>query len=139
MRKLGKAFAALAVAGAIAAGGSAFTASQTVVSSYAGIGTQTISGANVVNVHYDLNGPKTSVTGVSLVFAGDTTDQEVFLALDGTNPALCVNGAGTEVAGTFAAGETSYTCTVSVTTSAATNLVVVVSDDDLQTSPSVGL
>jgi hypothetical protein len=139
MRKLGKAFAALAVAGAIAAGGSAFTASQTVVSSYAGTGTQTISGANVVNVHYDLDASKANITAVSLVFAGDTTDQEVFLSLDGTNPSLCVGGGGIEVAGVFAAAQTSYTCTVSVATSAAVTLHVVVADDDLQTSPSVGL
>lgn len=138
MRKLGKAFAVIAVAGAIAAGGSAFTASQTLVTSYAGIGTQSVTGANVVNVHYDLDAPKTTVTGVSLVFTGDTTDQEVFLSLvAATNPSLCVNGVAAEVVGVFAAGETSYTCTVSVATSAASTLTVVVADDDLQTSPSV--
>ena len=136
MKKLGKAFAAIAIVGAIAATGSAFTASQTVRDSYAGIGNTSIDGANAVNVFYTLDAPKTTIEAVTLVLMTDTRDAEVSLSLvNAVNPALCVDGAAAESVGVYDAidDETTYVCTVSVATSAADNLTVVVADEDLQT------
>ena len=55
-RKTKKIVLALVVIGAVAAGGAAFTASNTVPDSVAGYGTSTVTGATADSVHYTLIG-----------------------------------------------------------------------------------
>jgi len=73
MHKSIKFFGVLAVAGLIAAGGSAYTASNTQAESQVvGYGSTTISGATAKSMVYGLNDTGTSVTSVTVVLAGDT-------------------------------------------------------------------
>lgn len=95
---------ALAVAGAVAAGGSAFTNSNTqAASQVVGYGTTTISGATVSSMDYNLNAAGDNVNSLTLVLAGDTTGSAVSVGFNGGATTSC----GT---GTFAAGATTYTC-----------------------------
>jgi hypothetical protein len=72
MRTSIKFLGALAVAGLVAAGGSAFTASNTVAAGQVvGYGSTTITGATVSSMHYTLNDTGTNVNSVTLVLAGD--------------------------------------------------------------------
>jgi hypothetical protein len=63
--------AVLVVIGAIAAGGAAFTATNTISASTAGYGTSNITGATATDVHYTLNGDGTEITTALITFTGD--------------------------------------------------------------------
>jgi hypothetical protein len=108
MKKLGKAIGALAIAGAIAAGGSAFTAANTLprTTSVHGYGQETITGVTATTVTYVLNAAKDTVTEVDLVLSGDTTGDTIKIGFNGAAPAAC-SGAGDNTAVT----STSYACT----------------------------
>ena len=96
--------AAVALAGAVAAGGSAFTNSNTqAASQVVGYGSTTISGATVSSMDYNLNASGDNVDSVTLVLAGDTTGSAVSIGFNGGATTSC----GT---GTFATGATTYTC-----------------------------
>jgi hypothetical protein len=100
------AFAATTIA-ALAAGGSAFTNSNTQqASQVVGYGSTSISGATVSSMGYNLNGPGTNVDSVTLVLAGDTTASAVSMGFNGGATTSC--GTGTFTTGT--PGSTSYTC-----------------------------
>src|SRR3954451_23276498 len=64
---------AVAVIGAIAAGGVAFTASNTVPATTAGYGTSAITGATVDSISYTTNGDGTQITDAKITFPGDFT------------------------------------------------------------------
>ena len=104
MKKLGKAFGAVAIAGAIAAGGSAFTASNSVPGpTTIGYGTQSITGVTATSITYNLNATKDKIDSVDLVLVGDTTLKNIELAWGTGTPAQCD---GTPVFTT----ETAYHC-----------------------------
>ena len=63
--------AVVVVIGAIAAGGAAFTASNTIQASTAGYGTSNITGATATDVHYTLNADGTEITTALITFTGD--------------------------------------------------------------------
>jgi hypothetical protein len=67
---------AVAVIGAIAAGGVAFTEANTVPNSVAGYKTTTVSGATVDTINYTLSADGTDITAVKLTFSSpaDLTD-----------------------------------------------------------------
>jgi hypothetical protein len=116
--------AAIAVIGALAAGGAAFTASNTVPGSIAGYGTSTISGATATSIHYVLNAAGDQITGVNLVFSDDLTANGTGTVKAGFN-----GGAATDcTVGSYTAGTgTSVTCTgFSQSTSGSTDLDVTV-------------
>jgi hypothetical protein len=69
--------AVLVVIGAIAAGGAAFTASNTIQDSVAGYGTSNITGAVATDVHYTLNGDGTQITTALITFTGDLSHDTV--------------------------------------------------------------
>jgi hypothetical protein len=73
MHKSTRFLGALAVAGIVVAGGTAFTASNTVPASVAGYGTSTISGATATALSYTLSADGTTITGAALTFTGDQT------------------------------------------------------------------
>lgn len=116
---------ALAVAGlAVVASGTAFTASNTGMpaTDTVGYGATTVSGATVNSLDYVYNTAKSTVTGVTLVLAGDTTADTVQLAFNDAAPTTCSD------AGTYSDvdTETTYDCVVSqdVATLAKTALFV---------------
>jgi hypothetical protein len=95
-------FAAASIA-ALAAGGSAFTASNTQpASQVVGYGSTTISGATVSSMAYNLNSAGDNVNSVTLVLAGDTTGSVVSIGFNGGALTSC--GTGT------VATDTTYTC-----------------------------
>jgi hypothetical protein len=77
MHKSTRFLGALAVAGIVVAGGTAFTASNTVPASVAGYGTSTISGATATALSYTLSADGTTITGAALTFTGDQTGRTV--------------------------------------------------------------
>jgi hypothetical protein len=91
---------------AAAAAGSAFTASNTFAPGatvpLTGYGTTHVTGATVKSLVYNLDGPGTNVTSVTLELAGDTSGSSVFLGFNGGTVATC--GTGT------VATDTTYTC-----------------------------
>jgi hypothetical protein len=76
-RRTKRIIGAIVVIAAIAAGGAAFTASNTVPDTVAGYGTSNITGATVTALHYTLNGDGTQITDASLTFHGDQTGNVV--------------------------------------------------------------
>ena len=95
---------ALAVAGLIAAGGSAYTNSNTMAASQVvGYGSTTISGAVVSSMTYHLNTAGDNVDSVTLVLAGDTSASGVSIGFNGAQTTSCGVGA-------FTATFTTYTC-----------------------------
>ena len=72
-RRTKRIIGAIVVIAAIAAGGAAFTASNTVPDTVAGYGTSNITGATVTALHYTLNADGTEITDASLTFQGDQT------------------------------------------------------------------
>ena len=71
MRKVTKLVAAAGLAGLIAVGGEAFTASNTVPNSIAGYGQSTVSGATITNIAYTSLGTDASKLA-SVVFTSST-------------------------------------------------------------------
>jgi hypothetical protein len=103
MRKSSKLIGALAIAGIAAAGGTAFTASNTqATSQVVGYGSTTISGATVNSMTYNLSPTGDNVNSVTLVLAGDTTGSAVSIGFNGAQTTSC----GTGVLST----DTTYTC-----------------------------
>jgi hypothetical protein len=108
MHKSNKYVGALAIAGIVAAGGTAFTASNTMAASQVvGYGSTSISGATVSSLTYNLNGSGDNVDSVTLVLAGDTTASTVALGFNGAATTAC--GAGT-LDNPTTPTSTTYTC-----------------------------
>ena len=78
-------FAAVAVAGIAAAGGTAFTASNTVADSVAGYGTSTVSGATVTDVSHTLSVDGIKITASTVTFDVAQTGRTVRAGF-GTSP-----------------------------------------------------
>lgn len=108
MRKSSRYLGALVIAGIAAAGGTAFTASNTqATSQVVGYGSTTISGATVSSQTYNLNSTGDNVDSVTLVLAGDTTGSAVSLGFNGATPVSC--GTGT-LDNPTTPTSTTYTC-----------------------------
>ena len=120
MRNPTKLAGALALAGVLAAGGSAFTAGNTLPaeSVVKGYGSQTISGVTASSISYNTNTSGDTVTSVGLVLTGDTTAKVIQIAFNDAAPATC---SGT---GVFATN-TTYSCTVSQAVATATKFALV--------------
>ena len=74
MRSNKKIFAAVAAAGLAAAGGSAFTASNTVAGdNYAGYGSATVTGAITEGIEHTLSADGTTINSTLLTFTTDLT------------------------------------------------------------------
>jgi hypothetical protein len=80
---------AVAVIGAIAAGGAAFTAANTVPDSVAGYGTSTVSGADATSVLHTLSADGTHITATDLVLTGDHSADTVKASFGADNPVAC--------------------------------------------------
>jgi hypothetical protein len=118
--------AVVVLIGAIAAGGAAFTASNTIPDTVAGYGTSHITGATATSLHYVISSDGTSISEADLVFSGDVTADTVTAGFNSDNLSNCVVGAYTP--GT--PGSTAVTCSgfSQATTSANTFNVLVAKD-----------
>jgi hypothetical protein len=114
--------AGLAVVGAIAAGGAAFTASNTIPDTVMGFGTSNITGAAANSLTYQRTGDGTHIVSATIVFAGDIHTRTV-------EGGFNTNALDTCDPGTFAAGETTVLCTMTTPepTAGATTFNVAVS------------
>ena len=130
MRNLHKLLGAVAVAGIVAAGGSAFTAANTVPNTVAGYGTSTITGATATSLKYTLNADGTQITAAAMNFDGDLTGKTVKAGFGTAALTTCSVGAvGADNPDTTATDDayTPVTCsgyTQSTTTSASFNVSV---------------
>jgi hypothetical protein len=116
-----KVLGAVALVGLVAAGGKAFTDSNTLPSASAtvGYGSQTISGVTATAISYNTNTAGDTITSMGLVLTGDTTSKTIQIAFNDAAPATCSD------AGTYESPSTTYSCTVSQTVSAATKFALV--------------
>jgi hypothetical protein len=112
----------LVVVGALAAGGAAFTASNTIPDTTMGFGTSTITGANATSLVYTRSADGATITAATLVFTGDISANTVEAGFN-------TNALDTCAPGTFAAGDTTVVCTMSTPepTAGATTFNVAVS------------
>jgi hypothetical protein len=74
---------AVAVIGAVAAGGAAFTEANVVPDSVAGYDTTTITGATATAVNYTLDNEGDAITDVAVTFSTDITGKHVRIAFNG--------------------------------------------------------
>jgi hypothetical protein len=81
--------AVLVVVGAIAAGGAAFTAANTVPPTTAGYGTSSISGATATDIAYSLNAAGTQITSATITFTGDLSNDTVKAGFESNNLTTC--------------------------------------------------
>ena len=121
MNKSKRFLGAVALAGVLAAGGSAFTAGNTLpaASVTKGYGSQTISGVTASSVTYNTNTAGDTITSMGLVLGGDTTGKVIQIAFNDAAPATCSG------AGTFATTSTTYSCTVNQAVGTATEFALV--------------
>jgi hypothetical protein len=123
-RKTKRVIGAIAVIAAIAAGGAAFTASNTVPDTVAGYGTSNISGATVTAMHYTLNADGTEITDASLTFDGDQTGNVVKAGFGTDALTTCTVGSydsGTDSTPASCSGYTQSTATSATFNVAVTN------------------
>ena len=121
-RRTKRIIGAIVVIAAIAAGGAAFTASNTVPDTVAGYGTSNISGATVTAMHYTLNADGTQITDASLTFQGDQTGNVVKAGFGSNGLTDCTVGSFDSTAHTTPATCSGYT--QSTATSATFNVAV---------------
>jgi hypothetical protein len=115
-----KLLGAAALVGVVAAGGSAFTASNSLPAADAvkGYGSQTISGVTASTVNYNTNTAGDTITSIDLVLVGDTTAKTIKIAFNDSAPATC---SGTGIFTTT----TAYNCVVSQSVGTATKFALV--------------
>lgn len=124
MRTKSKLIGAAAIVAALAAGGSAFTDSNTGVStSVAGYGTVTATGADVAAVHYNVDSSDLSkLSGVTVDLTGDMTASTMTVKWNDTTQVTCAAGSydGSAL--------TTFVCTDEETISGATSLAITVTN-----------
>ena len=121
--------AAVAVIGAVAAGGAAFTAGNTVPTTTAGFGSATVSGGTVLSLNYTLSSDGTTINTATIVFQGNTSTDTAAIGFNNGAQTTCAAGS------VDGAGNTSYTCTLSgVTTASQTSAQI-----SLVNNPATGV
>lgn len=117
--------AAVAVIGAVAAGGAAFTAGSALPTNVAGYDTATVTGGTATDLNYTLSADGQYIDVANLTFNSDLTGDTVGIGFDGYNSGALQSC----VVGTFAAGSTPVTCTFTastITTAAENNVHVAI-------------
>jgi hypothetical protein len=130
MRKSSKVLGAVVVASVVAAGGAAFTNSNTFASGatapLTGYASTSVSGGVINSLKYNLSAAGDSVTSVTLVLATDTTSSAVSIGFNGDPTSACGTGTYSSIN-----TQTTYTCDngglgLGQTTSGLTSTAVVV-------------
>lgn len=80
---------AVILTGALAAGGAAFTASNTVASSTAGYGTSHITGATATDIKYTLSSDGTQINSALITFSGDLSNDTVQAGFESSALTTC--------------------------------------------------
>ena len=75
--------------GAIAAGGAAFTAANTVPDTTAGYGTSHITGATATDIKYTLSADGTQINSALITFTGDLSNDTVQAGFEASNLTTC--------------------------------------------------
>jgi hypothetical protein len=127
MSRTRKLLAALVVAGVAAVGVSAFTDSNQFqapgakgAGDVAGYGSVTVAGVTAESISYLTPGVGDTITKVNLSLVGDTTNDDVSIAFNADNVALCSDDPGV-----FAAGFTTYSCDANQAVAAVTSFHIV--------------
>lgn len=124
MHRFTRKMVALAVVvGALAAGGAAFTASNTIADSTAGYGTSHITGATATDVKYTLSADGTQITGATITFTGNLSNDTVQAGFETSSLTTCSAPAydGTTSSTSTCSGFTESTSTSSTFNVAVTN------------------
>lgn len=108
-RRTKKIIAAVAVIGALAAGGAAFTAANTIPDSVAGYGTSNISGATATALKFTLSADGTTIASAALTFDGDVHSQTIKAGFGTDALTTCVVGAYDSVTDSTPATCSGYT------------------------------
>jgi hypothetical protein len=118
-----KVVAIAVVVGALAAGGAAFTASNTVPATTAGYGTSSITGATATDIAYTLSPDGTEITGATITFTGDLSNDTVKAGFETNNLTTCAAPTynGTSSSTTTCSGYTESTASSSTFNVAVTN------------------
>ncbi|HET7386953.1 MAG TPA: hypothetical protein VFJ19_09860 [Nocardioidaceae bacterium] len=113
MRTPKKFFAALTIASVAAAGGAAFTASNTVPSSVAGYGTASVTGATATSVVHTLSADGTTIDSTLITFDASQTGNTVKAGFGSTPLEDCTVDStdGTTATCTYAVGYDTATAT----------------------------
>lgn len=129
---LGRSFwlSALGGAAAVAIGGTAFTAANTVAPSTAGSGAEAISGYTITNIDYTLNASNPqNLDAVSFSYSGVATPATARVSHNnGTTWYNCTAGISGAATGTVTCNSGSTPAFSGIAVSSATNLVVVMTD-----------
>jgi len=123
-RKTKRIIGAFVVIAAIAAGGAAFTASNTVPDTVAGYGTSNITGATVTALHYTLNADGTQITDAALTIHGDQSSNIVKAGFGTDALTTCTLGSydsGTDTTPATCSGYTQSTASSATFNVAVTN------------------
>lgn len=107
--KTSRIIASVAVIGAVAASGAAFTASNTLPASVAGYGSSTVSGATATALNYTLAADGTTISAAALTFTGDQTGRTVKASFGTDALAACTVGAHDATGNTTPVTCTGYT------------------------------
>lgn len=126
-----KLFVAVAVAGVVAATGSAFTASNTVADHRVGQGVGTLTGYVTSDVAYTYDSDGTQIQGVTFTLSGSATEVKARVLTGPGTPAYasCLADTDTDDVGPDTAVTNQWRCAVTpVAVSAATGLDVFAAD-----------
>jgi hypothetical protein len=115
--------AVVVVIGALAAGGAAFTATNTVPPSTAGYGSSTVSGATATDIVYGLSADGTDINTATITFTGDLSSDTVKAGFESASLTTCS-------APVFASGSSTSTCSgYTESTAASTTFNVAVTNN----------
>ncbi|MGH2862653.1 MAG: hypothetical protein ACRDLT_14295 [Solirubrobacteraceae bacterium] len=99
--------AAVAVVGAVAAGGAAFTAGETLPANVAGYGTATVTGGVITDLKYTLSSDGQYIDSASLTFTGDVSADTIGIGFDSYSSGDLQSC----TVGTYTSPSTPVTCT----------------------------
>jgi hypothetical protein len=102
---------AVAVIAAVAAGGAAFTASNTVPVSVAGYGQNSVSGADATEIHHTLSADGTHIVSTALTLTGDQTDTIVKAGFGADASSIDMTNSSCVVSTPYDLTSTIVTCT----------------------------
>jgi hypothetical protein len=104
--------AAIAVIGAVAAGGAAFTADESLPTNVAGYGTTSVTGGTVTDLQYTLSADGQYIDSASLTFTGDVSADTIGIGFDN----YASGALQSCTPGTYSSPSTPVTCTFTADT-----------------------
>jgi len=119
---------AAAIVAALAAGGAAFTASNTMpTSQHVGYGSVTVTGGTVDNIDYNINATDVSkLDGVTVWVNGDYTGSTVTVQWNNANSGTPTYPVVTCTTGAYNSPDTEFDCTAPINAADATSLDVTI-------------